>query len=65
MTNRFNPPAAWLLTAAEIAFGWSLIAATNYQSAGWFIIGAAFGAFISRAVTPARLWLMDQNEKPD
>jgi membrane associated rhomboid family serine protease len=48
MSNPFNPPLAWALTAAEIMLG-GWVASVGYPVIGGFIMGCAAGAFMARA----------------
>ena len=48
----FNPPIAWVLTAAEIVLG-SWVVSLGYPVFGGLIMGLAAGSFLSRATMPA------------
>lgn len=50
----FNPPIAWALTAAEIAFG-GWVSSIGYPTLGGIIMGLAAGCFITRASIPRHI----------
>lgn len=47
----FNPPIAWIMTAAEILLG-NYMVSIGYPVLGGIIIGLAVGSFLTRANMP-------------